>query len=624
MTLPVPMKMAGDATPLSFASAVAFSNGFSSLEQLLNAAGISPGGLAHGEPEATRRLAFWSGEDSQTISRYAIKPATIEKPWTLGEARFSKESRRGATYRFCPRCVLDDVSNGTDKRAFRTHVRAAWMTRAVQNCTIHSIPLIDFPLPPKSCEDFTRVMMNQLEEVKSGAHQANTVLTCDLDRHIEDCIRGTARDCYLARFETYVAADLCDYLGQFIKRHWSKAPSVPRILLDGSEREIGFWVANQGDAVIRSVVSAIITNARRFSSKGFQFGTLGLWLRRNLANPAHTELAELFHDITVRNVPVGPSDVCFLPVQRRRVHSVKTAAKEYGLFPKRVFRLVLDAGLIGPSERPYHEIYFSAALAHDVLSAATETLTSREAREQLGLPEAVFTKLLDQGVIPRVESNNEGRVYSRILRKDFGEFKQAVFANTAGVIPVDYQPIGAACRRVGCSQAALLSQIVSGSIKNIAAEPGHNFKISKIWVDVAEMKATVSKERDTSDQTSGRKIAQFLTKRETARHLRTIDISISALIEQGFLITSVENNRTCVRRQVYIRRDSVLAFAAAHISIADLAANSSTHPIIVRRVLEQMGVKPINESAGRVTRFFRKSEVAHLTFVKPVRCRARR
>ncbi|WP_426231650.1 hypothetical protein [Pararhizobium sp. DWP3-4] len=624
MTLPVPIKMARDATPLSFASALAYVNGFSSLEQFLNAAEISPGGLGHGEPEATRRLAYWSGEDSLTISRYAIKPATVEKPWTLGEARFSKESRRGATYRLCPRCILNDVSNGTGTQAFRTYVRAAWMTRAVQNCTIHSIPLIDFPLPAKACEDFTRMMVTGWEEVKKSAERANTVITCDLDRHIVNCIHGTAKDCYLARFETYVAADLCNYLGQFIKRHWSKAPSVPGNLLDGSEREIGFWVANQGDAEIRSTVSAIITNARRISNKGFQFGTLALWLKRNVANPAHAELVGLFHDIAVQNIRVGPGNVCFLPVQRRRVHSVKTAAKEYGLVPKRVFRLVLDAGLIGPTERPYHEVYFSAALAHDVLSAATETLTSRGAREQLGVTEVVFTKLLDEGIIPRVESHDEGRVYSRILRSDFDEFKQAVFANAASVIPINYQPIGAACQRVGCSQAALLSQIVNGSIKNVAAEPGHNFKISRIWVDVAEIKAVVSEDNGASDQLSGGKFPRFLTRHETAHYLKTTHLSVAALIEQGFLITAVENNRTCVRKQVYVTGDSVAAFATAYISVADLAANSSTHPIIVRRVLEQMGVKPINESAGRVTRFFRKLEVVHSTFVKPVRCRARR
>ena len=622
MTLPVPLKMPVGDTPLSFASALAYQNGFSSLRLFLRAAGIKPGALAQGETKATTKLAYWSGEDSSTISRFTIPLVVHRTTWTLGGAQFNKDARKGARYRFCPRCVESDfecAESGTTSLPF---VRAPWLSRAFKNCTVHEIPLSELPVPKKTHEDFVQLTVQRRLDIEQMAYAAEKVSSCELDRYVEACIMGTATDSYLDRFETSVAVDLCNYLGQFLKRHRSTSLFVPATSFEGSAREIGFAVACQGEEVIRATVSSVITNAPRDSSKEFQFGTLGLWLKRNLKNPAHADVVELFQDIAERSLPVGPGDVCFLPVRRRHLHSVSTAAKEYGLFDKRVYRLVHDAGLIEPTDRPYHEVCFSAASAHAILLEAADALTSREARDLLGLKENIFAKLLNDGLIPRVELAASGRIYSRIRRSDLDAFTQAVFANADGKLPTaNHLLLGAACQKLGFSQPALLSKIVAGTIKNTAAEQNHSSKVSRIWVDVEEAKAASLGSSSAANRVVDGHPAVYMTVHEAARHLRTINMSVTALIQQRFLVTEITRNRTCDRRQSYIRRDSVIAFGATHISIADLAIDNGTHPVIVRRALERWGINPVNDSPGRVARFFLRSEVAHLTFEKPARKR---
>lgn len=620
MTLPLPLKMPVGDTPLSFASALAYSNGFSSLRQFLRAADIKPVALAQGEKDATAKLSYWSGEASSAISRFTVPPVGRGASWKLGEARFNNYARKGSNYRFCPRCIVHDLECMDIGATAMPFVRASWLTRAVKNCVTHKIALSELPVRDGSYEDFVRLALEHRSAIEELARTAEAVSSCELDRYVEACVMGKSTGNYLDGFETYVAVDLCKYLGHFLNRHGYKSTLLEKAYSNSTARELGYALASQGESAIRVAVSQVITTTARECSTQFQFGSLGLWLDRNLKNPAFAGVTDLFQDIAERALPVGPGDTCFRPVGQRHLHSINTAAAEYGLPDKRVYRLVRDAGLIEGSDRPFHMISFSAADAHQILIDASDTLTSHDARKLLGLQENIFAKLLDDGLIPRVECDTTRRIYSRIRRSDLRAFTEAVFANSRRKLPTaGHLPLGKACQKIGCSQSTLLSKIVSGAIKDTAAHQDHADKVSKIWVNVDEARKVLSTWPESAHGKCSDAVAERRTLRQAARALRTTNISVSALATQGFLTLQVDRIGPSNRKRTCVTEASLSSFAIKHISIADLARDHDTHPVIVRRCLENWGVNPVNDSPGRVARFFLRSDVEHLNFPTPNR-----
>ncbi|TCU18648.1 hypothetical protein EV131_114155 [Rhizobium laguerreae] len=168
-----------------------------------------------------------------------------------------------------------------------------------------------------------------------------------MDDYIASRIRGSSAEPYLDRFEAFIANDLCDHLGRFLKSHALGFPFVPDELRAASAREIGFHVARKGESEIRNVIESVIHRTQPNGTARFSFGVLGRWLRSNTNREEYLELVELFQDVAERNLPYGPGDVCLVPVGRRYLHSVHSAAQEYGLFEERIVELLRTAGLIG-------------------------------------------------------------------------------------------------------------------------------------------------------------------------------------------------------------------------------------------------------------------------------------
>jgi hypothetical protein len=280
-------------------------------------------------------------------------------------------------------CVVNDMETGRGRHVSRPYVRAGWLTRAVRNCPRHRCPLVEKPTTARTGDSFCRFVTDNFGEIEHQTAASVAYFSVALDSYVEDRIRGILQEPYLDRFEAHVAIDLCTHLGRFVKRHRPALSLVPPALRSASSREIGFFLARQGEAKIRSTVAWIIERERPKGQEKFLFGSLGRWLRDNSREPEFAEILELFQDIAERNLPYGPGEMCFVPVRRRYLHSVKSASNEYGLFADRIVALVKRAGLIEDDTLSYARIYFDAEKAHDILVAASRTITSREARREL-------------------------------------------------------------------------------------------------------------------------------------------------------------------------------------------------------------------------------------------------
>ncbi|TCB00914.1 hypothetical protein E0H65_08205 [Rhizobium leguminosarum bv. viciae] len=611
MTLPIKVGVKSYEEPGSFASRVALGNDFSSLDQFLKAARINPKSLTIGDPGALEKLAYWSGIPSDTLQASLHPCSSGFEVWNIGKASFAREQRTASTFRFCCKCVCDDLATGEGPIMTRPYVRCSWMTQAVRNCTIHQLPLVELPSSRVVDRDAAREFALNLDQIEARAAENAPPVSNELDRYVEGQIRGEVTGSYLERYPTHLAWSFCGYLGRFVTTYGLELFALPSHLDKQSPAEIGFWIAQQGEEAIRSCVTMIFRHGQVPSGRKAPFGDIGRWLYSNRDKLEYAELIDLFRNIAVKNLPVGPEDNCLGASSQRFTHSVLTAAKEYGLTEDRVFELVRQADLLEGPTREYRYTCFDSTKAHDILLAASETITSKELQDSLGLQQSTVYKLFEMGLIKRVETRNNGRVFSRIPRAELMRFKDALFQRTKVIEqPAGYLPLNAICHKVGVGQAQLIADIVDGRIQDVAVFSPQERDVTRLLMNIKEACALYASSGSSDGDKEADGGSNLMTVNEAARFLRATNITISGLARQGFIETVLDRNRTCIRRQMFYTQASIEKFIKSHISIADLAAINSTHPKIMTQLLFERGIPQVNVRQNGETRFFRRDQVS--------------
>lgn len=617
MVLPIPVNHRhGREDAVSLASRLSAGNGYPSLRSFLASGKVTMRDLIRGEDEAIAKLAKWSGVPPEDLARFAIQVQEHPNFWQLGHAVFNKEMRRGSRFRYCPNCIVNDMQEGWEQPASRPYVRVHWLTKAVANCSDHKRPLVEVNFPDLHKNDFARYAGKNVSVIEAQAAEKFAPQSVASDIYAEDRIKGIYREPYLDRFEAYVALDLSGYLGRFMKRQAATWALVPRHLQTSSLREIGFHFARQGVDTIRNVVLTYIRARKPNGSEKFLFGQLGRWLRSNSARAEYAELVELFQDVAERNLPFGPGDLCFIQVRKRYLHSIKSASTQYGLVERRVIQLMRDANLIGDERVNPSRTYFDAEKAHHILEGASQTLTSKEVRDELGISEELMADLLRESLLSRVESRAETRVYSRIRKEDVAEFKRNIAAachsseNAKAMVT-----IAEAARACRCPAYEIISLVLGGRLKKVSAPVHDNFKIPDIRVDVEETCELVEKDRSAEWQD---KHPGYVSLDDARALLRVKSQTIMFLIKHGLIDCTKLWSPQAFREHEYVSVKSIEKFRSEYVPLGELSAQYETHAIVITKALETVGVKPMPEKAGPVTRFYRRPEVDALAISRAV------
>ncbi|MDH6270166.1 hypothetical protein M2311_000227 [Rhizobium leguminosarum] len=605
MTLPVPVAFHSDEIPGSYADRLSAANGFPTNRMFFTMTAIEQKALERGESEPVSRLAYWSGEDPDRLSRFSA-PRPRKLHWSMGAAVFKREAREGNRFRYCPKCVVADWESGRGRPVARPYVRATWATRSIRSCTLHQRPLVEVADAPEVGDSFCRFAMHHRKIIELQAAEEVGQPHMGLDLYVADRINGQSNEPYLDRFETHLTIDLCTYFGSFVKRHKYALAEVPRHLRAAPAREIGYYVARQGEQRIREVATRILEAERHKAQIKLVLGSLGAWVRRNVERADMAEIVELFQDVAERTLAYAVGEPCFLKIRHRYLHTVKSASVEYGLFEDRVVQLLRDAKLIDETELPYARIYFDAAKAHEILTTASRTLNSREAREMLGVTEEVMARILDKGLLPRVENRNGIRVYSRILREDLEAFQKRLFANVTMTPRVSaLKSITTVCRLAGCNTEDMLSAIISGEFEGAEAAAGGWGRIDALRIDARKGIDFFVKTRKSLSEVVG---VPVMTQREGCGYMRVKPETMPCLIKRGYLETTAVNNQVNGRRQTVVTIASMDAFMAEHMRLGEVAEFFETSPQTVADKLADVEIMPIYDGT-KGTRFYRKSEI---------------
>lgn len=607
---------AGEAR-LGLTSRLAMANGFPSMRDFVAITGTSPHAINVGDPAAVIMLSEWSGVDAPLLSSWAIGALEIGATWRLGNALMSRDMRPGYTHRYCPKCVVRDVADGTGPKYLRPFMRVWWTTRAILNCPEHGCPIEEAKTDVHHAGDFALFIATHLPQIEAEARDSRVSPSFEVDKYVAARLHDISTNTYLDSLETYVAVDLCRNLGRFQQTN-RIGDGPPAVAL--SHIETGYAIASQGPSKIETVVADAI-NLQKPSAGEFQsvFGSLREWLLRNYKRVEFAGVVKLFQDIAERHLPIGTEETFVLPTSRRFLHSVRSASIEYNMMEDRVYNLVVQAGLVEPSELTSGRIYFDADRGHEVLSAALETITTSEIASIFGTDIDTVRSMLDANLMPRVEAFGNSRVYSRVRKKDVDAFLERLTVDIAqGSELARLDDLGNACRVARCKKYEIFELALNGELPSLRRSPDSSLLCSFL-VDPAEVRAGIAVKRRTTanekrhDETATRFAGdQLVSWQDVSRRLKASGITGWTLLKLGFLKGVVAANPTTWRQQKYATLKSLEAFDRAHISLSTLAEQRGISPRKLRQELDAKRIRPIYDqsvSASRPSLFYRRKDV---------------
>jgi hypothetical protein len=604
MTLPTVVEFRSPETPLNLASRLALANGYASMSQFLESAGIKRMALSLGDPVATDTLAFWSGIPASDISRYSHARSRRGAPMAIAGATFSKGARSLSEIRLCPNCIAEDVvSRDGDQNISSAWCRAYWATKSYENCTTHRRPILAVASDGFDYGDFSLALEANLDQVIRSASEPWEPVFSAVDAFIEARVQDASTTEFLDSLEVHVVIDLAYQLGRFLQQYQEALPGHLSNSANLTWRDYGLTIASRGEDAMRDAVVAVIQHVRPPDKDGFFYGNFGRWLRRNSKKTEFTSLVEFFQDVAERNQPFDVGDVCFVSVRRRHLHSVTSASLAYGLSVDRVERLMIENGLLRGDPLSAARSYFGAEAAHDILSQASEALDSKQVMEILGISERVFHQFVRDGLIPRVEQRQEGRIYTRVLKSDVIDFQERIFREaTVGVIDGRMLSLVQAVQLSALQMSRILELIIGGSLKPVTANPDHLGKLSAIFLEKAAV-LTFNRNRFTA---LASRPADTLSLKEVASLMRLQKMVVGSLAENGWL---GKVRISSFKKQRYVAVNDVISFTEKYVSTSEVARTFGVHTMAVSDQLASHKIFPVPNLPKDITSFFLRSDL---------------
>lgn len=482
MRLPVTVPFHDDETPLSLASRLAIANGYRSLAEFLACTDVRAADIRRCEEGAIEQLSDWSGIPKSRIVRHQILGGTGF--WRLGEATLTKKMRSGHRHRFCPQCVLDDYSQTAGRPDAAPYVRAYWSVRLVNTCAVHECPIIEIDASATGSCDFSSFVVGNLAFVRNAAGLATNAAGADLARYVAARIRGDLSNNFLDELESTVALELCDRLGQVVRRH----KAVPQETLDANnDVTLGFRIASQGREAIEDFVTNTIASTK-LSKRDFRifFGSLRTWLALHRREPEFQVVAKLFQGIAERVFPLGIDDVFIFPTQKRVLHSITTASSQWGLTEGIVRSMLEEAGVIKKSDLPHANVVFDAASADAIFGKQHTGMSIRNIQREWRLPQTQIRGLVLSGFLPKVEGSG-GRAGSRIVvnREVFEDLKRKIDGDVVAASELtDHVPLREAATNRNGNLEAILQAVVAGELKVVRCGGSY---FTNLWVSRSDL-----------------------------------------------------------------------------------------------------------------------------------------
>ncbi|CAN7373500.1 TniQ family protein [Devosia sp. LjRoot3] len=451
--------------------------------------------LTGGHVESIKKIAELSGEDPERLLEASILRRGPDM--FIGDEKLSKATRARRETRFCPQCLMEDIEEATKLGKRRPHLaiygRRAWLVSQVYSCVHHDIELasVGVGFGPQQYDFFGHVLplVPQLSSIAATLERRPAT---DFERYVHGRLNSRG-SLWLDELGFSTALRLCEIVGTVIRLGRDKpyaSLSPGELRLSGQS---GFEVLQHGVPAFRELLSTLQDDADRHARDGANtdFGNIYVWAT-HVGDPDVEAVLDIMRDHVEETTPVGAGDqVMRRIVKKRKVHSVYTAAREFGIH-KDVLRAQLSAlGVINDDGSKYHHhLLFPAEPNLQLLERLGRALTAKDGMKHINCERQVWPLLLGKGLIkPICETAATALVFDPA---DLDAFVGSL-TGCVNELPADgLLPINRAARRAQVSQGDVVEYILAGKLKTIGQIPGQE-GYSSILVDPAELLALTAK-----------------------------------------------------------------------------------------------------------------------------------
>lgn len=278
-------------------------------------------------------------------------------------------------------------------------------------------------------------------------------------------------------------------------------------------------------------------------------------------------------------------------VERRRLHTVRSAEREHGIHPKRLAKLLAAGGIAARADAGI--LMFDADATTKLIERLSDAVSLKEAGTYLGA-DRVQTKLLQKnGFILSITSTG-GRL--AFAADDLDRFLEALTRNAeqVGSPPIGSASIPDAAKRANCSSKEIIQLLLDAKL-GWTGQRTDMRGFGSVLVEVGEIKSHVHGEP-----------LDALPARLIVKEMKTNHNVVDALIANGQLKTETVINPVNRCPTVVVRRTELNRFRETFGSLFELAAEHGCHPLKLKTRLIERGVKPAFPPEKYHATFFRR------------------
>ncbi|WP_185975154.1 TniQ family protein [Mesorhizobium sp. WSM4310] len=581
-----------------FASRLAALNG-RSLKDLLRDMSIRQRSLDLGLASAVRDVATLGRADPERLLRYTPVGKT-EKLYEVAGETVMRLAVNRTYFRYCPRCTLEDMSQYDGPARSRPWLRLEWTLSHFRSCPRHDVFLTTTnpTRTPFAPFDFSGTMETLFPTLRQAAEHAVSAASSPFQIWLQDRLRGLrSRENWLDDLPLYVAAPFCEALG-VSSLHQPKVRVASFATSDWAlAADEGFRIASAGEESLRTLLERL---------NGGQASTRGVWgprdtygyayglLQKTVADPAYGKLRDAVRTFALETMPIEPgTDVLGEVAGKRKVHTVRTAARDSGMHALSIRRLFARMGVDEAADHSGmmdHRILVKSEEVSRVVAELKGALTAPEVERLLGVPRIHLKDLVARGYLVGLAGTGSRRNAKRRFSKaDVEALRDRLFDGSQEISePTERQvDVTGARRAATCTIPDLLDMIFTGKLAWKGRLAGRHDYMA-LLLDADEVTRIV---RSGGARTN-------LTKAETEAFLPgTHERVVNRLIEAGHLMLVEEFSPDARRMIPVISRESAEAFRSRFVSLGELCQKTGMHHKKVRLILRLAGIEAVLDPA---------------------------
>jgi hypothetical protein len=591
-----------DETPVSYLSRLAASN-FVAAREFAKDFDLSFQSVVDGCGREIRKLSDLGGVPFQNLIRNTIQ--RTGHIFRLRSEIIATDSIRRVRVCICPVCISQDIATSEDAPEFAPYGRFAWTMSPIRTCERHSVALVEVArdLKPGVRHDFIRNIAGAIPNIGRLVDNAIHRPASALEKYLLERIDGRGCSPWLDTMPFFAVVKTAETVGAVAE--YGRTVNLKK--LSESRRytagHAGFEILNRGEVGFTEFLAGLhkTYQIRRMGSEGPQalLGRIYTTFGQGLPDKAYDPVRDVISRFVTTRLPLGPEDIVFgKPVDRRVLHSIRSASVEYAMHPNRLRKLVIAAGLTSDPSLPNRKIVFEVGAAERLIERERNSITGNEAPKYLNIPLGTFRVLFQAGLLRR-HSLGAGDLSEVFYKAELDEFLASILRNSREVR--DMNPSGhdipAAVRRARCTTVEIVRLIQEEKLSWIGRRSGVRGFLS-VLVNVDEIRPLIAGEA-----------LRGLTIGQTICKLKTNHRVVKGLVRAGTIQTVKQRHPVLRNMHTIVPHAELARFDEKYVSLFALARERGKNLPAMLRELQDLGVRPAPELGNVGATFFRRSDV---------------